>query len=304
MPLFLKKVCFVCAVFCGGVIPLASGCYKSIDISEVFPNADTIELPGLGIHQSFVIHNGKGFFVTPSDDGLICDLYDLKSARFVSQIKMPHDRYAKPHANTSCLGSLLFSDNSICPVVYVSAWNNKREAFVYDLKCVFNEYSCSLVQVIDPSSISESIIGGGYLDWVVDADNGFLYSLAYHIKNTSRVINGNYIHVTKFLLPPLSEDYVALNDSDVVETFVVPMMAVFQDKAFYAGCIYIVAGISDDSGLYPPRLYVINTNNKEQTELDIPIDGEPEGFCFYEGHKWLNMYGSTIIYNLDELLSD
>lgn len=264
------------------------------------------EIPGLKPHQSMAFYDEKGLFIMPSNNNLICDIYDLNSKKQLSSLLLPTENYSIPHANTSCFGPVLFSENSVFPTLYVSSWNNGRQAFVYDISSNGSTYLCSLLQVIDPSKVSEEIIGGGYLDWIVDADidtdTDYLYSLAYHIKGSSSISEGNYIHVTKFRLPSLIGNKVLLTDADVEDSFTVPVMTVFQDKCVSQGHLYVVAGAPDENNLYPPRLFDIDVKNRIVNERKLPLNGEPEGLCFYSGHKWLNMYGHNIVYNIDYLL--
>ena len=247
-------------------------------------------------------YDDKGVFIVPSKNNLICDIYDLNSKELLSSLLLPTENYSIPHANTSCFGNDLFSENSVFPPLYVSSWNHGRQAFVYDISSNGRTYLCSLLQVIDPSNVSEDIIGSGYLDWVVDADsNHYLYSLAYHIKGSSRVSKDNCIHVTKFRLPPLIGKKVMLTNADVEDSFTVPVMTVFQDKCISRGHLYVVAGASDDNYLYPTRLFDIDVNTRIVNERRLPFNGEPEGFCFYNTERWLNMYGSSRIYSIERL---
>lgn len=258
---------------------------------------------GLQMHQSMAFYGNKAAFVTPVGNNLVCDIYQISTQEFEARVFLPFNGYSIPHANVSCFGKDLFSGYSILPLLYVSSWNNQRQAFVYDITTNNGVNDSSLIQVIDPNCVSEDIVGGGYLDWVVDSEGGYLYSIAYHLKGTSSVSEGNYTHVTKFLLPPVTQQLVKLSDDDVLDNFALPVMTVFQDKGYADGHIYVVAGIPDESGQYPPRLYDINLDNKSLQEYTIPLYGEPEGFCIYEGSKWLNMYGSSIVYNLDNLMN-
>lgn len=274
------------------------GCDKDIP----YDNCDII-FPGLQMHQSMAFHDDKAVFVTPVGNNLVCDIYQISTHEFEAQVLLPFTGYSIPHANVSCFGRDRFTSQSIFPVLYVSSWNNQRQAFVYDITDRNGVIDSSLIQVIDPNSVSEDIVGGGYLDWVVDSEGGYLYAIAYHLKGTSRVSEGNYTHVTKFTLPPLTQQLVKLNDEDVLDNFSLPVMTVFQDKDYAGGHIYVVAGIPDESGQHPPRLYDINLESKNLKEYIIPITGEPEGFCIYAGQKWLNMGGSSKIHNLDKLLN-
>ena len=263
----------------------------------------SFQLPGLIMHQSMAFKDGKALFVTPIEGKLTCHVYDLHNRIQQAEVILPYEGYSIPHANVSCFGKNYYSDEDVFPTLYVSSWNNGRQAFVYNLDEDNNNiYKASLVQVIDPSRVSESIIGGGYLDWVVDAKGGYLYSISYHLKDSSTIIEGNYTHVTKFILPSYNYGIVHLTDADVVDYYSLPVMTVFQDKCYHDGHIYVVAGMPDKTDLYPPRLFDIDLDKKTLKEDLIPLYGEPEGLCYYQGSLWINMYGSETVYNLDKLL--
>lgn len=265
-------------------------------------NNGAIDFYGLQVHQSMVLYDRKAFFVTPIDDKLICDIYYIPTRSRLAEISMPYAGYPLPHANVSCIGNVFYSSQSVLPLLYVSSWNNQRQAFVYDIFSFNGKFGSNLIQIIDPSCVSKDIIGGGYLDWVVDPDGGYLYSLAYHLANTSNVSEGNFTHVTKFVLPSLSQKIVVLQDNDVLEHFTLPVMLFFQDKCYEDGHIYVAAGMPDELGQFPPCVYDIDLQNRYLKEHAIPLMGEPEGLCIYDGTKWLNMCGSSLLYNIDRLV--
>lgn len=292
---------------------ICAGCQKegfgiivnsSLEEEELFFDSNCLTFPGLGIHQSMDIYKDDVFFVAASNNNLVCDIYNLHTSHLVRQVSLPFGEYSLPHANVSCFGKLFYSENSIAPVLYISSWNNGRQAFVFDFPNAGDKSQASLVQVIDPGRVSEEIIGGGYLDWVIDGDGGYLYSIAYHIKGSSQISEGNFTHIAKFQLPDLSKRIVDFTDADVIDSFTVPVMTIFQDKCFHDNYIYVVSGHSGLGKEFPPRLYAINTLSKEMNEALIPLVGEPEGFCWYQGRKWLNMYNSAIVYNLDLLINN
>ena len=165
------------------------GCQKiEIDSSYHFSHVketliadkDVIVFPELRERQSMVFYQDKAIFVL----GQSCEIYDLRSFSRKASLTLPCDGYAVPHSNSLCLGPNKYSKGSLFPAMYVSSWSNGRQAFVYDIFEKGESSHASLVQVIDPGLVNEDIIGLGYLDWVVDGENGFLYSLAYHLEDT------------------------------------------------------------------------------------------------------------------------
>ena len=273
---------------------LATGAIQD-NYEVLIANKSIISFPGLGDKQSMAFYGNKAVFV----NGNYCEIYDLVSFKRESQLSLPSEYYDPPHANTLCMGRDKFSVNSYFPALYVSSWDNGRHAFVYDFSCSGRYFEASLVQVIDPGYVSKEIIGEGYLDWVVDSDGGYLYAVAYHLKNTSTTIEGNYTHITRFVLPSLEQKVVTLRDSDVIDSFVIPVMTIFQDKCFSNGNLYVAAGHPGLGTEFSPKLFSINVLSKKMTEYNLPFNGEPEGLCYYEGKLWLNLYGDSNIYRID-----
>ncbi len=261
--------------------------------------SEAFSFKGLKFHQSMAFYGENALFITPEQQKLVCDIYNLNTKEWLTNIELTHDGYKCPHANVTCLGNSYYSPNSLCPTLYVSSWDNGRQCFVYDITKEEGTYRSKLIQIIDPSNVSEEIIGGGYLDWVVDRDNANVYALAYHLKNTSMESKNNYTHVTKFKLPDYRKDLVVFEDSDVLESYTVPVMTVFQDKDYDKGHIYIAAGINNANCLYPPRLFDIDLRTKQMKENNVPLSGEPEGFVVYKGEKLMNIGSTEIIYTIN-----
>lgn len=258
--------------------------------------------PSLNIHQGMDFYEDYAVFVAPKGTVLSCAIFDIHSGKLIVSLPLPYIGYIIPHANVVCFGKFYYSSTSILPILYVSSWNYGRQAFVYDISKDGDNYYAELIQVIDPRKLNMTIVGEGYMDWVIDSDNNFLYSISYHLKETSTTEKNNYTHVTKYKLPDLTEKVVYVEDDDILDYFFVPVMTVFQDKAFYKNHIYVVAGVTSNGDLHPPRFFDIDLNTKILKESRIPLNGEPEGFCVYNGTKWLNMNDSTIVYNLDKML--
>lgn len=259
---------------------------------------DSFELSGIGWRQSMVFYRGKVFSFTP----LTCDIYELNTFDKVGTLSLPSDGFLAPHANCACLGKERYTIDSVVPALYLSAWNNGRQAFVYDISSKDKHYECSLLQVIDPNNVTTEIIGEGNINWVVDVDGGYIYSISYHLKGSSQLINGNYTHVVKYALPSLETKSVLLKDEDVLDAFTLPVMPFFQDAFYQDGYIYMVAGHSGLGAFYSPCLYIIDIKKRSLTQNSIPISGEPEGLSFYENTKWLSLYGSSKVLNLDNYL--
>lgn len=302
--LFVRKIVICLDLECLFYVMFFSliSCENKAGYNQEIPNdslgvSEAFSILGLKFHQSMIFYGKHALFITPEQQKLICDVYDLNTKEWLTNIELPHDGYKCPHANVSCLGNQFHAENSAFPLLYVSAWNGGRQCFVYDITSKENTYLGKVVQVIDPNQVSKEIIGNGYLDWVVDNADGFIYTLAYHLEATSQKSAGNYTHITKFKIPHTKDEKVILEDKDVIENFIVPVMTVFQDKDFYNGHIYVVAGKPSSKNMYPPRLFDIDVNMKKLSQYKIPLVGEPEGFVVYKGKKFLNIGSTEKIYN-------
>ena len=270
---------------------------SNVSIAKVYVT-DSLRFSGLKFHQSMVFYENQALFVSSDPKRLFCNLFNLNTCGHISTIELPIGDFPAPHANVSCLGNAFYSKESIMPLLYISSWDNQRLLFVYDITCRDEVYNSELVQIIAPNNVSEDIIGGGYLDWVLDNDEGVLYSISYHLKDTSFQEYDNYTHITKFRIPNYNESVVLLDNKDILDSFTLPVMTVFQDKVYSNGHIYVVAGINGYQDRYPPRLFDINLNKHELTQYSIPLIGEPEGFDIYNGEMWLNMGAEEMIYKL------
>ena len=93
---------------------------------------------------------------------------------------------------------------------------------------------------------------------------GILYAISYDLFNSDLIKDGNYIHLTWFEVH---------NEIEVKEDM----------------GIRIAAGYPDRSHFFDNTIYVINPSKRSIRERSIPINGEPEGFCFYKGKEYLYM---------------
>lgn len=247
-----------------------------------------IHFPGLFFHQSMAFYGGKALFFAPTEDGLNCNIYDFDTRSFDSHLVLPILGDYVPHANAACFSDVYLNSNSMFPALYVSAWDGDRCAYIYDIYQADENIDARLVQMIDPSQVSDSILGLGYLNWVVDAKNRRLYSIAYRLRFSDLVIKDNAIHLTCFKLPDInSEKVVVLKDSDILDNKVFPVINAFQDSFFDSERIFMVSGYSASENFFANKLHIINVENWSVSEYDILIQGEPEGLSEYKGNKFI-----------------
>ena len=121
-----------------------------------------------------------------------------------------------------------------------------------------------------------------------------VYAISYDLFNSDLIKDGNYIHLTWFEVHneiEVKEDMgiVKLQNEDVRGHITFSVINAFQDMYCENGEIRIAAGYPDRSHFFDNKIYVINPSKRSIRERSIPINGEPEGFCFYKGKEYLYM---------------
>ena len=245
-------------------------------------------------HQSMASYDG--LLITLTDYGLSNHrvkgyIYDINKGTLLQEMPFSYDDNYKLHSNVCCFGKE-FYEGGLIPLLYVSTWDYRsdRACLVYNIlrDDENGEYKSSLVQKITPKDkvLDSLYIGQGSADWIVDNDNGYLYCLSYYLKGASTLIDGNKEMVTKFRLPKVSEgNDVVLTAEDVIDHFELDMFYKSQDKAYYNGNIYVIAGCGDYVENKRNMLYVLNLEKKIVTKIDLYniVYGEPEGLTIFDG---------------------
>lgn len=265
-----------------------------------------IDFPNCKAHQSMAVYGESVFFITPRNGILTCNLYNARNSSYSGNVELPFDRNnnALPHANVSCFGKLFYSESSLFPCLYVSQWNDKRLAFVYDFKNNGSSIVPTLVQVIDPSHLDKAVLGYGNLDWVIDDSGDYLYTVAYKRFNSALESKDNAINIVKFPLPdPRENNYVFLENNEILDAFEVPIMNATQDKCFINGYLYVASGYSDPNFFFPNNMFRIDVIRKELRKSPIILRGEPEGLSCYDGRLVMNLDNdSGRVYFVDHYL--
>lgn len=232
--------------------------------------------------------------------GNVCNgsLYRLSTQERICDISFPVGDYEAPHANVACFGKDFYNENQELPLFYISQWNGAGGCLVYNIvKESDTVYTASLVQAIMPSSdIDESVFGQiARGDFLVDIDNGFLYSIRYLYDSSYSPVDGdvNYMMLTKFEIPDTSLAEVSLTDADILENFAVPAMPINQDKKIWWGKMYVSAGMPTEEG--SQRLYVVDLGARSIVScVDLSVwAGEPEGFTVIDGAALMSYYGGA-----------
>ena len=233
----------------------------------------------------------KGYLVQLSNDGR-AEAYSLKDGSVDANFDIASSIY-KPHcnvANTMRRGFRTY--------LYTSEWNNERRFFVERIRRGRGgRWNCKLEQVISTDA-PDSLVGAGYMDWVIDAANRKLYSVAYEQGGE----HNDYFYcgtvVVEYALPNPSEGDVVLHESDILRRAVLPSVRLTQDKEILDGKMYIGAGVRTRKGRNCDADRLIAVVDMEKLALERVIDfgwynEEIEGIDFRKGRMFLTFRKGT-----------
>lgn len=250
--------------------------------------------------QSMAIYGNYIIFVTNVHDKLNGLLFDINTTKKIADLTFDYGMLKNPHGNTLCFGTEFADNTDDMPVLYLSQWNfdGERGVLVYRIKKTDNVYSAELKQSILPdlSNMDFSKFGNGSTDWVVDTDNNILYSIAYKLKGSSRIVIGNATMICKFDLPKLSDgEKVLLDSSNILDNYQLSIINVVQDKCYYNGYIYMLSGPSSVPEW--KKISVLNLSTKKIDSV-VPLgkwQNEPECIvifnnCIIQGYNTGNIY--------------
>lgn len=262
-----------------------------------------------GLHQGMAVY-GDYLVLFTYDDNVspaTCTavLYDIPSETKLAEINLPYSTYRRPHGNALSFGFGFNSENSIVPPLYISQWDEdgERGCLVYDITLSGGEYSATLIQVIIPN-IDGSIFGNGYSDWVVDAENGYIYSVVYGL-----AVNGPYqqndqtnpTKICKFALPSLSSSEVILTDANIVENFALRSLPYRQGLCIAGDTLMIQRGNANAGHADWLDVHFVNLAKRAITTV-MPLSqfgGETEGIAVYKGKLIMGWRGNARIYEFE-----
>ena len=251
-------------------------------------------LSGMSWAQSMAIYGD--YAIAYSNSTNKAQLFSISSGTLLGTFDITNGGYAQPHCNTACIGTEFASSDSIMPLIYLSQWDAgvQRACFVYDVKLVGSTYSMTLVQRINLSAVSSSIIGAGECDFAVDTISSKMYAIAYKTSATD-ANKGTSTMVCSFALPLLSAgSEVLITDSDIISHFEMALIEYRQDAFMRNGKIYFAhGGLTTIKG----EIVVIDVY-AERIVTRVPIyqyyDSEPECLDVYENNKILFNYGTNL----------
>jgi len=252
--------------------------------------------------QSMAIYGNYIIFVTNVHDKLNGLLFDINTTEKIADLTFDYGMLKNPHGNTLCFGNEFADTTDDMPLLYLSQWNfdGERGVLVYRIKKTDDLYSAEFKQSILPdfSNMDFSKFGNGSTDWIVDTDNNMLYSIAYKLKGSSRIVKDNATMICKFYLPKLSDgEKVLLDSSNILDNYQLSIINVVQDKCYYDGHIYILSGPTPASEW--KKIRVLNLSTKK-IESEVPLvkwQDEPESIEIFN-NSIIQGYNTGEIYQL------
>lgn len=233
----------------------------------------------------------KKYLVQLSNDGH-AQAYSLKNGSVDADFDIASSKY-KPHCNVANTARRGFRT-----YLYTSEWNNDRRFFVERIRRgPGGRWDCKLEQIISTDA-PDSLVGAGFMDWVIDAANGKLYSVAYERGGE----HNDYFYcgtvVVEYALPKPSEGDVVLHESDILRRKVLPSVRLTQDKEILDGKMYIGAGVRTKKGRNCDADRLIAVVDLKELELERIIDfgwynEEIEGIDFRKGRMFLTFRKGT-----------
>ena len=197
----------------------------------------------------------------------------------------------KPHSNTVDV-----MDWNGEHYVYISEWDGEHRCFVEHIwfNPVSKKWLTKLVQTLS-LDIPDSIRGNGNMDWIIDKENGLIYTQTY--KDGSSRTAKELVYL-QFRLPEINAGDVTFRAADIDRVYNRPMIYVTQDKKIYKNQMYIVSGAPGTKYKRMISIFDLPEMTKSK-EIDLTlIDEEPEGLFFYKDK--LMMQYKAGVYRIQE----
>lgn len=231
------------------------------DYGDILPEDFAVKGPA----QGFAIYGKYAFSLRNRG---MCVVLDLKKNQYVNSFMLEGNT---SHCNSAGFGREKFSKSSQFPLLYVCECMGKRSCYVTDI----TTEGAKVVQRLFYDSDEFRIA----MDWIVDAENGFIY-----------VYGGKHFgtkYLKKLPLPKLSDSdsngEVHFTEKDVLQTIEIEGLMISQGSSIHGGKAYLPDGCSP----YGNKLHIIDLATGEKISVVDFQDqeNEPEDVCF-KG-KWL-----------------
>lgn len=274
---------------------------EPLNFSRVYSRNQFESFVGLGWNQSAAYYGDYAIFFNNQE--LVAYLFKWSTQELLATLSVPHGSHRSPHCNVASVGVAFASSNSIMPLIYISEWDydGDKACFVYDLTLSGGTYALRLHQYIKFSGISQSFVGVGYMDMVVDAENNLIYTLSY---KTTDPYNGDNTMVAVFDLPDATagtltdgEYVVEMADSAILNSFQLRALPVRQDAKCNGGMIILACGMPN----YQRHTHIVVIDPLSEsiiTEIPLGMDNlEPESLLIVD-RRLLITYGGAVLWEI------
>ena len=201
--------------------------------------------------------------------GNIIYVLDLNSQTCLGTIIFEAPNGEPSHMNNINCGDKYLSTDR-WPLLYLSQTTNSHACFV--LRLSNNASSYEIVQTIKYGGEKHHI--NSLYDWFIDTKNGYIYTYGYY----NGIINKR--EILKFPLPPHNVGDVIFTDDDVIDSFVLSDMSIYQGTKIINGFLYAPVGYGNND--YPGYLKIVDLKEKK-LKMSIAITcGEPESIGKYK----------------------
>ena len=258
----LKTVILFCITILTGYIAHAQkyvspkGEELFLQYSNVLPEDLETKRPvqGLAIHRNYAF--------SLRDKGM-CVILDLKKKEYVNSFMLEGNT---SHCNNAGFGKEKYTKDSQFPLLYISECMGSRCCYVTDITL----QSSRIVQKIFYDSDEFKIA----MDWIVDAQNGYIYIYGGKHYGTK--------YLKRFRLPKLSDSdengEVHLTPADVLQEIAIEGIAIAQGSKIHCGKAFLPDGCSPKGN----RLHIVDltTGKKIAEHFYSDQKNEPEGLDF------------------------
>lgn len=194
---------------------------------------------------------------------------NLNTQKFLGSIS-----FSVPHGESSHMNNIncgeKFSRTDVYPLLYVSQTSDSHSCFVIRLSNDLASYD--LIQTI--KYIGTKHHTDSNYDWFIDLRNQFVYTYGKH----DGILEDR--EIVKFKLPSGEISEVVFTDHDVIDSFILKKMSIYQGSRIINGLLYAPVGYGNSN--YPGYLKIIDLDKKNVVK-DISITcGEPESIGQYK----------------------
>ena len=237
-------------------------------VRRVFHLSDFGVEPFSGSSQGMDIYDDRILF-QGGLAGNVIHILDIQSRVRLGSIEFIAPVRQSSHMNNINCG-MKICDSDLFPLLYLSQTTNAHACFVLRLSNDASSYE--LVQTIKYKGKLHH--QGLNYDWFIDIKNGFIYS--YGRYNDCLDVR----EVVKFPLPSLESFEVNYTDEDVIDSFVLNDMSIYQGSRIIDGLLF--APVGNGTIEYPGFLKIVDLEKKTIVQ-SIALDcGEPESIGLYQ----------------------